>query len=59
MSKTNIMKANTTIELKCDWNGDFTLIDVNGTLWFYPRKEWDKVQKHLWKLVKPAAGDPK
>jgi len=53
------MKANTTIELKCDWNGDFTLIDVNGTLWFYPRKEWDKVQKHLWKLVKPAAGDPK
>lgn len=57
--KRSIKTAGTSIELKCDWNGDFTLIEPDGTMWFYERKDWTKVEKHMMSLIKPAAGDPK
>jgi len=59
-SKTeNCLKANTTITLRCNWDGDFELVDPEGKCWFYPRNEWNDVQNHLWKMIKPATGDPK
>ena len=54
-----ILKANTSIELKCDWNGNFKLIDPDGNVWHYKREKWAECQKHMWDLVKPAQGDPK
>jgi len=50
------------IELKCDWNGNFTLIEPGGPpyiMWFYTREEWDKCQKHMWSLVRKPQGDPR
>lgn len=57
--KRSIKTAGTSIELKCDWDGNFILIDPDGSQWFYPRKQWNEVQKHMSNLVRPAAGDPK
>lgn len=59
MSESNIMSANTTIELKCNWDGDFELIEPDGTLITYKREEWHEVQNHLFSLVRAPAGDPK
>jgi hypothetical protein len=53
------MSANTTIELKCNWDGDFELIEPDGTLITYKREEWHEVQNHLFSLVRAPAGDPK
>jgi len=54
----------TSITLRCDWNGDFTLEAPEGMFphyhfWFYPRDQWNACSKKLWELVKPAQGDPK
>jgi len=54
-----ILKANTSIELQCDWNGNFKLVDPEGIIWHYKREKWNECQKHMWDLIKPAQGDPK
>lgn len=59
-SKTeSCLKANTSITLKCDWDGNFILIDPEGIEWRYKRERWNEVQKHMFDLVRPANGDPK
>ena len=55
----NCLKANTSITLKCDWDGNFELIEPNGTSITYKRKEWGECVKHMTSLVRPASGDPK
>ena len=59
MSELNIMQANTSIELKCDWDGNFILKEANGKMWHYSREEWVDVQKHMQSLIRPPSGDPK
>jgi len=53
------LKANTSITLKCDWDGNFTVIEPDGTLVSYKREQWGEVQKHMSTLIRPAQGDPK
>ena len=53
------LKANTSITLKCDWDGNFKLIDPKGVEHRYKRDKWNECSKKLWELVKPAQGDPK
>ena len=55
----NLLKANTSITLQCDWDGNFKLIDPEGIKWFYKRDRWNECYKHMQDLVKPAQGDPK
>lgn len=59
LSKTNAMKANTAVELRCNWDGDFELTDQDGKVWFYKREEWPEAYKHMTSLIAPASGDPK
>ena len=59
-SKTeNCLKANTSITLKCDWDGNFKLTDPEGIIWDYKRERWNECSKHMFDLIKPAQGDPK
>lgn len=53
------MQANTSIELKCDWDGNFTLIQPDGKQLFFKRKDWNKVQETMFNLIRPPTGDPK
>lgn len=59
MSEPNIMKANTSIKLECDWNGNFKLTDANGVIWHYKRDRWNECSKHMQSMIRPPNGDPK
>lgn len=53
------MKANTSIKLECDWNGNFKLTDANGVIWHYKRDRWNECSKHMQSMIRPPNGDPK
>lgn len=53
------LKANTSITLKCDWDGNFELVEPDGTVHKYKREDWHKASNHMSSLVRPATGDPK